>query len=136
MKIAKDFRTFNKIKRKYYKRHDTIYVVHINGKKFTSYWEKDDWLGYVVKTYDEYKQDRILDYVYWMVGPTTFEEIAKQTEELYNTTNTVTFKSKDEEYTGYFRGVLLTNRDTCYLLEDASTKESLLIPMHWTLEEN
>ena len=143
MKIAKDFRAFSKIKRKYYKRHTEKRVDHFDGRRFTSYWEKDDWVGYVVKTYEELLRPQIYDYVKWMVSPEILKVRLKQIEYLYNTTEPVTFTTygnntdKDwyHEHTGIFKGIIVTNRDAYYLLENLDTKENKLIPIFWNQDK-
>ena len=143
MKIAKDFRSFNKIKRKYYKKRTKKVVDFFGKKRCTSYWEIDDWLGYIVKTYEEFLHPEIRDYVEWMVGPDMTEARLEQIAHLYNTTEPVTFTTysnqTDEEWehkhTGYFRGILLTNRDAYYLLENPETRENKLIPIFWNQDK-
>lgn len=128
IKIAKTYREFNKIKRKYNKRHTIKRVDHFNGRRFTSYWEKDDWLGYIIKSYEELKQPNIYNEVKWMVDPDLFNAKLKEIEHLYKTTEPVTICDNG---TGYFRGIMLTNRDAYYLLEDNETKENKLVPFFW-----
>lgn len=47
MKVAKTYKEFSKIKRKFYKRNTVKRVDHFNGKRFVSYWEEKD--GYVMR---------------------------------------------------------------------------------------
>ena len=54
MKVAKTYKEFSKIKRKFYKRNAVKRIDHFNDKQFVSYWEKDDWIGYVIPSFLTY----------------------------------------------------------------------------------
>ena len=68
MKVAKTYKEFSKIKRKFYRRNAIKRVDHFNGKRFVSYWEEKDWLFYVVNSFDEYISSNISKYVKDVIG--------------------------------------------------------------------
>lgn len=48
MKIAKTFKEFNKITRKYFKKHCVKRVDYFSTGRCVSYWEKEDWIGIAI----------------------------------------------------------------------------------------
>ena len=121
MRQVKNFRIFNKIQRKYYKRHCIKRVDHFNGRRFVSYWEKDDWLGYRI---DDSKQltPEVCEAIRLMIGDDIYNKI-DFTEFLNARPN---FKVDDDKLFDSdviifeFRGFMITNRDAYAILGDAN----------------
>ena len=141
-----DFYKFFKIKRKYYKRHCVRRVNNINGKRFVSYWEKEDWIGYIISSYLTYSSDEFeRQEVRSLIGSELYEATLNTVKELYNNIwgqYKFSFNYKNEEkntYIGYFIGVILTNRDAYFLASDKqyskSKKDYQLVPMWWNAEK-
>ena len=133
MKIAKTYKDFCKINRKYYKKNMVKRVDHINNKRFVSYWEYKDWVGYIVKSFDEYITKKIYAYVKSVVGPDICLETRDKVLYLYNNTDkTIEYKLKGLTEGGKFIGIILTNRDAYYAVNDNGQHK--LIPMHWNFD--
>ena len=127
-----DYRTFLKIKRKYYKRHCVKRIDHFNGKRFVSYWEKDDWIGYIIPSFLTYSTDKSISReVKSVIGSTLYYD---------NIWEEYKFSLDNEHlYQGFVIGVILTNRDTYYLVSNKKyskdKKDWVLIPMFWKIEK-
>lgn len=142
-----DYHKFLKIKRKYYKRHCVKRVDHIHGKRFVSYWEREDWIGYIITSYLSYTLDKsIIREVKLVISSELYDSTLDTVKDLYNNiwkqykfyyTNPVT--NEKNEYTGYFIGVILTNRDAYFLVSDKKyskdKKDYQLVPMWWNVEK-
>lgn len=137
MRIVDDFRIFNKILRKYRKKHCIKRIDRFsNGKKYTSYWEKEDWLGYIVTSPDAiYSKGSIGEYFVDMVGPVLYSHSKKEIYQLYKEGNEVTLINthNNDEVTGKFLGVILTNMDSFYLIEDGEYRN--LVPVMFELKQ-
>ena len=136
MKIAKTFKEFCKIKRKFYKKNTIKRVDHINGKRFVSYWEKDDWIGYKVKSFDEYMTPSISKYVNDVNGLELYEDTKNIVEYLYNNMDKVVayqhryYDNMVEK--GKFIGIILTNRDSYFAIDDNGQHK--LVSMYWVVK--
>lgn len=142
-----EYHKFLKIKRKYYKRHCIKRIDHFNGKQFVSYWEKDDWIGYIVPSFLAYSTDkRISKEIKLLIGEDDYNETLERVKFLYNTgfSEKIKFHVKNyqnitREINGYFAGVIITNRDSYYLVStekySKDMKEYALIPMFWHVEK-
>lgn len=143
-----EYHKFLKIKRKYYKRHCIKRIDHFNGKRFVSYWEKEDWIGYVIPSYLQHTLDKsIIKEVKCVIGSELYDSTLDTVKDLYNNiwgkykfyyVNPV--NNKRSEYIKYFIGVILTNRDAYYLVSDKQyskdKKDYLLVPMWWNVEKS
>ena len=137
-----DYHKFLKIKRKYYKRHCVKRVDNINGKKFVSYWEKEDWIGYIIPSYLMYTIDKsTVKEVKSVIGPDLYNDTLGVVKDIYDNTwgkYEFSFMSKDkveQAYQGFVIGIILTNRDAYFLVSDKQyskeKKDYQLIPMFW-----
>ena len=126
MKIVDNFRIFKKIIRKFYKKNTIKHIVHTNGKCFVSYFEHKDWLYFIVDNIEQLNKE-ITKYIILMIGKelyeTKYEEICYL---LKNKGINIQFK---EGVSGSFNGLILTNRDTYYLIDQ------MLVPMFYTIEK-
>ena len=140
-----DYHKFLKIKRKYYKRHCVKRVDHIYGKRFVSYWEKEDWIGYIVPSFYTYSLDKsVSKEIKYLIGPDLYNNRLEAVKLLYNEI-WKEFRSyynyKDNNYVeyGYFLGVIITNRDAYFLVSNVKyskdKKDYKLIPMFWNFEK-
>lgn len=142
-----EYHKFLKIKRKYYKRHCVKRIDHFNCKRFVSYWEKEDWIGYVIPSYLSYTLDKsIVKEVKWVISSELYDSTLDAVKDLYDNIwkqykfyydNPIT--NERNEYTGYFIGVILTNRDAYFLASDKKyskdKKDYQLVPMWWKIKE-
>jgi hypothetical protein len=142
-----EYHTFLKIKRKYYKRHCIKRIDHFNGKRFVSYWEKEDWIGYVIQSYLTYSLDESMSKeVKLLIGEDLYNDSLDKVKDLYDNIwkqykfyydNPVT--NERNEYIGYFIGVILTNRDAYFLASDKQYSKDKndyqLVPMWWNVKE-
>lgn len=142
-----EYHKFLKIKRKYYKRHCVKRIDHFNGKRFVSYWEKEDWIGYVIPSFLTYSNDKSTSReVKSVIGPTLYYDTLGIVKNIYDNIwekykfyyiNPVT--NERNEYTGYFIGIILTNRDAYFLASDKKyskdKKDYRLVPMWWNVKE-
>ena len=122
MKIVDNFRIFNKILRKYRKRHCIKRIDRFsNGKKCTSYWEKEDWLGYIIRPTDTLTP-QLREYVRFMVGDEVMND-KKVQEYLSCGFNPQLYFIKDEDKTPHdYIGIMLTNRDAYAILREYEKK--------------
>lgn len=139
MRIVDNFKLFKKIQRKFYKKHCVKRIDHINGKRFVSFWEESDWLGYRVNNEAQLNSE-IYHYIRLMVGDECLNNI--KIKELLGCGYRSGIRLKKEEYKTphKFNGVMLTNRDAYAILEEydehgALTGQENLYPM-WLLIEN
>ena len=131
MKIAETYRDFLKIKRKFYKRNTIKRIDHINGKRFVSYWEHKDWVGFVINNQDKINKATI-SYIELMVGEEWYNEIENDVIFLLNNIGLdISVKWYDTEKTinGKFGGIVLTNMDVYYLIDDK------LVSLYFRLEK-
>ena len=127
MREVEDFKTFNKILRKYSNRHCTKRVDNINGKKFTSYWEKEDWLGYRVTKIDQYTFE-VQKYIQLMIGSEVMQQV--HLWKFLEKKPDIFFPDGDEDDMLYFRGIMLTNRDAYAIIADAYGPNEYLYPIY------
>ena len=73
MKIVDNYRIFKKIIRKFNNRHCVKHVDYFNGRRFVSYWEKEDWLGYRVDSLDKLTP-QVMKYIHFMIGEEMMDE--------------------------------------------------------------
>lgn len=139
MKIVDNFKLFKKIQRKFYKKHCVKRIDHINGKRFVSFWEESDWLGYRVNNSTQLN-DEIYRYIRLMVGDECLNNL--NLKELLGCGYSPGIWLKKEGYKTphNFKGVMLTNRDAYAILEEYDehgvlTGQENLYPM-WLLIEN
>lgn len=128
MKQVNDFRIFNKIVRKYYKRHTLRKVDIINGKPFVSHWEISDWVGFRI---EDSKQltPKVLKAFRLMVGPEVMDAL-KNLDEYVDVNPNVWFEG--EEGGKYFQGLMLTNRDAYAIIkDDFISEEEYLYPLYF-----
>ena len=140
-----DYHKFLKIKRKYYKRHCIKRVDHINDKRFVSYWEKDDWIGYCVPSYISYSLDESMSKeVKLLIGEDLYNDSLDKVKELYNNIwgeykFSFNYQNEEQSYKGYFISVIITNRDVYFLVSDKQYSKDKndyrLIPMFWNIEK-
>ena len=122
MKIAKSYREFTKINRKYSKRNMIKRIDHINGRRFVSYWEYKDWVGFIVDSIDKFNEN-IISYTKDMIGSELYDyKIDGIKFLLLNIGIDVTIKKNN--VSGKFMGLILTNRDVYYLIDN------MLVPIH------
>lgn len=126
MKIAKSYREFIKINRKYNKKNTIKRIDHINGRRFVSYWEYKDWIGFIVNNLD-ILDDNIISYTRLMIGEDLYNN--KLDEIKFLLSNIGIEVMVKENLIGKFRGLILTNRDVYYLVED------LLVPIYYVIEK-
>lgn len=120
MRQIKDFRIFRKILRKYYKRHCVMRADRIKGKRFVSYWEKEDWLGYRIDNVEQLN-DKIKREIRLAVGDYVFNKI-DLVEYLIVKPN-VWFEHDETAWS--FCGFMLTNRDAYAIVSDGGEDEYL-----------
>ena len=142
-----DYHKFLKIKRKYYKRHCVKRIDHFNGKQFVSYWEKDDWIGYIVPSFLTYSTDKsISKEIKLLIGEDDYNKTLRRVKFLYEVGFSEKLKFYVKNYrnniieiNGYFSGVIITNRDVYYLVNtekySKDKKDYALIPMFWLVEK-
>lgn len=137
-----DYHKFLKIKRKYYKRHCVKRIDYFNGKRFVSYWEKDNWVGYVIPSFLTYSTDKSISReVKSVIGSTLYYDTLDIVKNIYdNIWEEYKFSLDNEHlYQGFVIGVILTNRDTYYLVSNKKyskdKKDWVLIPMFWKIEK-
>ena len=140
-----DYHKFLKIKRKYYKRHCVKRIDHFNGKRFVSYWEKKDWIGYIIPSYLSYTIDKsMIKEIKLVIGDELYNDTLDIVKDIYDniwSEYEFSYKYKDNEqiYKGFVIGVILTNRDTYFLVSDKKyskdKKDYSLIPMFWHVEK-
>jgi len=140
-----DYHKFLKIKRKYYKKHCVKRIDHFNGKRFVSYWEKDDWIGYCVPSYLSYSLDESMSKeVKLLIGEDLYNDSLDKVKELYDNIwgeykFSFNYQNEEQSYNGYFAGVIITNRDAYYLVNtekySKNMKDYALIPMFWHVEK-
>ena len=147
MKVAKTYREFSKIKRKFYNRKTVKRIDHFNGRRFVSYWEKDDWVGYVIPSFLIYSTDkRISKEIKLLIGEDDYNETLTRVKFLYDVGFSEKLKFHVKNYqnniierNGYFAGVIITNRDAYYLVNtekySKNMKDYALIPMFWKIEK-
>lgn len=132
MKLTKTYKAFCKIKRKYNKRNTIKRIDHIHGKRFTSYWEYKDWVGYVIDNIDKLNKYTI-SYIRLMIGNEWYNNIKEDIVFLLNNTGSVIsvkWSKNDKAIKGVFGGIVLTNRDAYYLIDNN------LVPTFFILEKN
>lgn len=142
-----DYHKFLKIKRKYYKRHCVKRIDHFNGKRFVSYWEKDDWIGYIVPSFLAYSTDKsISKEIKLLIGEDDYNETLERVKFLYDVSfseklkfHVKNYRNITREINGYFAGVIITNRDAYYLVNtekySKDKKDYQLVPMFWHVEK-
>ena len=140
-----EYHKFLKIKRKYYKRHCVKRVDHFNGKRFVSYWEKDDWIGYIILSYLSYTIDKsMIKEIKSVIGDELYNNTLDIVKDIYDNTWSeyeFSYKYKDNKqtYKGFVIGVILTNRDAYFLVSDKKyskdKKDYNLVPMFWHVEK-
>ena len=140
MKVAKTYKEFSKIKRKFYKRNAVKRIDHFNGKRFVSYWEEKDWLCYVVNSFDEYISENISKYVKDVIGNDLYDNILENVKYLYDNKDKVfhfrhSYNGNVNEIHGSFCHVILTNRDAYFAINSKKDFEYILIPMFWKIEK-
>ena len=139
-----DYHRFLKIKRKYYKRHCVKRVNHIYGKRFVSYWEKEDWIGYIITSYLSYTMDKsMIKEIKSVIGDELYNDTLDIVKDIYDNIwaeYKFSYKYKDNEqiYKGFVIGVILTNRDAYFLVSDKKyskdKKDYNLVPMWWNVK--
>lgn len=128
MKQVNDFRIFNKIVRKYYKRHTARKVDTINGEPFVSHWEISDWIGYRIEDSKELTP-KVLKAFRLMVGPKVMDAL-KNLNEYVDVNPNVWFEG--EKGWKYFQGLMLTNRDAYAIIkDDFISGEEYLYPLYF-----
>lgn len=127
MKIAKTYREFIKINRKYAKKNMIKRIDHINGKRFVSYWEYKDWVGYIIDDIDKF-DNKVIYYTKLMIGNGLY--YIKLDEIKFLLSNIDLEVNFNDGITGKFRGLILTNRDVYYLVDD------MLIPIYYKLKKS
>ena len=137
-----EYHKFLKIKRKYYKRHCVKRIDHFNGKRFVSYWEKEDWIGYIVPSFLTYSNDKSVSRdVKSVIGPILYYDTLDIVKNIYdNIWEEYKFSLDNEHlYQGFIIGIILTNRDAYYLVSNKKyskdKKDWVLIPMYWKIEK-
>jgi len=115
MKIVDNYRIFKKIIRKFNNRHCVKRVDYFNGRRFVSYWEKENWLGYRVDSLDKLTP-QVIRYIRFMVGEDVMDafDIAENIKEKPNYLADMNDLG-DMEYR--FDGIMLTNRDAYAILK-------------------
>ena len=119
MKIVDNYRIFKKIIRKFNNRHCVKHVDYFNGRRFVSYWEKEDWLGYRVDSLDKLTP-QVMKYIRFMIGEEMMEafDVAENIKEKPNYLvheEAGELDLGDMEYR--FDGIMLTNRDAYAILK-------------------
>lgn len=147
MKIAQTYKDFSKIKRKYYKRNTIKRIDHFDGKRFVSYWEKDDWIGYIIPSFLTYSTNKsISKEIKLLIGEEDYNETLERVKFLYDVSfseklrfHVKNYQNITREINGYFAGVIITNRDAYYLVNtekySKDMKDYALIPMFWHAEK-
>lgn len=137
-----EYHKFLKIKRKYYKRHCVKRIDHFNGKRFVSYWEKEDWIGYVIPSFLTYTEDKSMSTeVKLLIGQELYDSTLDTVKDLYNNIWGEHKFSLDNEhlYQGFIIGIILTNQDAYYLVSNKKyskdKKDYQLVPMFWHVEK-
>lgn len=140
-----EYHTFLKIKRKYYKRHCVKRVDHIHGKRFVSYWEKDDWVGYIIPSFLAYSTDKsISKEIKLLIGEDLYNDTIENVKLIYDSFWKLykfyhKYQDTTNEYIGYSIGLIMTNRDVYYLVSNKKyskdKKDWVLIPMYWNVEK-
>lgn len=126
MKIVNNFRVFKKIIRKFYKKNSIRCIDHIRGKRFVSYWEYKDWLGFLVDNKEQINKE-ITDYIIFMIGDELYES---KHNEIYSLLENKGIKVRFKEgISGIFNGLMLTNRDAYFLIDQ------ILVPIFYTVEK-
>lgn len=148
MKIVETYKDFCKIKRKYYKRHTDKKTDILCGKRITSYWEKGDWIGYIIPSYETYTNDKVISKeVRFMIGDEIYNATIETVKKLYKNSGyskafTFHYEYQNHQYIdgNWFLGVILTNRDAYYLVSrkkySKEYKDYVLIPIHWKVDES
>lgn len=138
-----EYHKFLKIKRKYYKRHCVKRIDHFNGKRFVSYWEKDNWIGYIIPSFLTYSNDKSVSReIESVIGPTLYYGTLGIVKNMYdNIWEEYKFSLDNEHlYQGFIIGVILTNRDAYYLISrikySKDKKDYQLVPMFLNVEKN
>jgi hypothetical protein len=147
MKIAQTYKDFSKIKRKYYKRNTIKRIDHFDGKRFVSYWEKDDWIGYTIPSFLTYSTNKsISKEIKLLIGEEDYNETLERVKFLYDVSfseklrfHVKNYQNNIIERNGYFAGVIITNRDAYYLVNtekySKDKKDYKLVPMFWYAEK-
>ena len=140
-----DYHKFLKIKRKYYKRHCVKRIDHFNGKRVVSYWEKKDWIGYIIPSYLSYTIDKsMIKEIKSVIGNELYNDTLDIVKDIYDNIwgeYEFSYKYKDNEqtYKGFVIGVILTNRDAYFLVSDKkyskNKKDYNLVPMWWNVKK-
>lgn len=125
MKLVKDFRLFKKILRKYYKRHCVKRIDHIRGKRFVSYWEKEDWLGYRIESVDQFT-DKIKKEFRMMIGDEVYSAVDIKEYLIVHPRVWI----EDEDKTFVVDGFMLTNRDAYAIIREANIPSEFLYPIY------
>ena len=120
MKQVNNFRLFKKIVRKYYKRNCVKRVDHFNGKRFVSYWEDRNWIGYRINE-PEQLTDAVKKEIRLEVGDYVFDKI--DLAEYLIVKPNIWFGHEDT--TWHFRGFMITNRDAYAIVSDGGEDEYL-----------
>ena len=126
MRQVNNFRIFKKIIRKYHKRHCVKRIDHFGGKRFISYWEKEDWIGYRIEKLEQLT-DAVKKEILLEVGGYVLDAV--DLEEYLVVKPNVWFDDNSDE-TLYFRGIMITNRDAYAILGEAFGKNEYLYPIH------
>ena len=140
MKVAKTYKEFSKIKRKFYKRNAVKRIDHFNGKRFVSYWEEKDWLCYVVNSFDEYISSNISKYVKDVIGNDLYDNILENVKYLYGNKDKIfhfqySYNENTNETYGSFCHIILTNRDAYFAIHSKNDYAYMLIPLFCHVEK-
>lgn len=139
MKVAKTYKEFSKIKRKFYKRNTVKRTDHFNGKRCVSYWEEKDWVCYAVNSFDEYISKNISKYIKNVIGSELYNSVLENVKYLYDNKDKsflfqYSYNGNNNETYGSFCHIILTNRDAYFAIHRKNDYAYMLIPMFWHIE--
>lgn len=115
MKRFKDFRTFQKVVRKYWKRHSIKSKIKYNGKYITSYnIPLEPWCYYLVTTEEELNKPYVRE---WLKSEMSSEYIDSFISKVSKSLN-----KEDENTTVILGGISLTNNGAEFFFIDKNEK--------------
>lgn len=135
MKGFKDFSTFKKVVRKYWKRHAKRSSFKYNGKKITEWWVGDNiWCYYLVSNKDELNHTNIRDWFRYDVHEEELDDFISTFKEYYYKDIKV-IVNDNEVATGFFEGFVLVNNGVYFGITETNKKEISLYPLYCKFEK-
>lgn len=135
MKVFKDFKTFKKAVRKYWKRYAKRSSFMYNGHRITEWWVADNiWAGYLVDSYEMMCREDVQRRLIYDIDPNNLSEYINQIKNLFGTH--VNLSNKNGIFgAGIFNGIMLMNNGALLSITLDGEESMTLYPLYVSIDK-